>query len=443
MNTIKTIVVVATLLAVGYGAHIVLKQQPISDRFAAAEGVWQDLQQTTPSLDLDAAAASRPQITLPELTQTPLRSIRSDGSSLPAAADVSATAELPANAGHRSTAPATPSGTVQPQLLADLRRHSSNRSGSHANDPSELLPVAPAEPAGVQQAAAALPDASSPGLATRAQHNAPVENRQASAATPIPGYIAPDVLPAAPAPSGAVAPFEQTWSAAEAQLSAGRYAEALFLLSAHYRDQQLSASQRDRLVTLLDQLAGSVIYSPDYHLESPQVVQPGQPLMAMASTYGVTAAFLARVNGLSPSAAHPPGTRIKVVRGPFRAEVSLADRELTLFLDKYYAGRFNCSIGRDLPAQVQEMTVVRVASARPYVDSRTGEQIPPGAPENPYGNHWIELFAATMPGATLGIHSFGSTIDASDTRGCIGVRPEEADDLATILSPGSRVTVVP
>jgi lipoprotein-anchoring transpeptidase ErfK/SrfK len=132
------------------------------------------------------------------------------------------------------------------------------------------------------------------------------------------------------------------------------------------------------------------------------------------------------------------------VQGPFRAELSFSDREITLFIGQYYAGRFNCAIGRDLPAQIRSLDVVRIEGAKPYVDFRTGEQIPANDPKNPYGDRWIELSANSLPGtAGLGIHSYGSAVDASDTRGCISVSPEEANDLALILSPGSRITILP
>ena len=62
MNTIKTIVVVATLLGVGYGAHVVLNK-PIPNRFSSADGVWQDLDEAAPQLDFSAMNESHSEIT--------------------------------------------------------------------------------------------------------------------------------------------------------------------------------------------------------------------------------------------------------------------------------------------------------------------------------------------------------------------------------------------
>ena len=88
------------------------------------------------------------------------------------------------------------------------------------------------------------------------------------------------------------------------------------------------------------------------------------------------------------------------------------------------------------------MEVVEKTATRPYTDVRTGEIIPAGTPENPYGALWIGLrdtqSAENLP---LGIHSSGSAIGASDTRGCITVSDRDADDLQAILSTGSRIEV--
>ncbi len=75
MNTIKTIVVVATLLGVSYGAHVVLNK-PIPNRFSTDDTVWQDVQHSPPQIDFTAMNDARPQIELPDLQPTPLDSVR-------------------------------------------------------------------------------------------------------------------------------------------------------------------------------------------------------------------------------------------------------------------------------------------------------------------------------------------------------------------------------
>ena len=129
------------------------------------------------------------------------------------------------------------------------------------------------------------------------------------------------------------------------------YAQALFTLSLCYGDPSLTSQQQDRVLPLLDQLAGTVIYSREHHLLQPHTTQPGETLAHIASRYSVPPEFLARVNGLPLNAVLPPGQNLKVVQGPFRGQLDLTRRELTLFLNRHYAGRFVVSVGRDAPAQ--------------------------------------------------------------------------------------------
>jgi hypothetical protein len=46
---------------------------------------------------------------------------------------------------------------------------------------------------------------------------------------------------------------------------------------------------------------------------------------------------LQRINGVKNPEFLVPGTRLKVVRGPFRGEVDLAHHEFTLYLNRLYA----------------------------------------------------------------------------------------------------------
>jgi hypothetical protein len=223
-------------------------------------------------------------------------------------------------------------------------------------------------------------------------------------------------------------------------LQNGDLVNALLSLSILYSDESLYDVQRDRLITLLDKLAGTVIYSTQHLVSAPYVVAPGDTWESVAQQWQVPAAFLSRVNGIPPQAPLQAGQQLKVVSGPFRAELSLSRRELTLYLGRYYAGRFNVGIGRGLPANVSSLEVFEKSGPRPYFDARTGQSIAPGAADSPYGQFWIGLRSGggqVDPG--LGIHDTGAAIEASDTRGCITVSSRDADDLQAILSIGSRI----
>jgi LysM repeat protein len=237
--------------------------------------------------------------------------------------------------------------------------------------------------------------------------------------------------------------FEEVWFTAQSKLQNGQLVDALLTMSMFFNDTSLTDQQRDQLVPLLDQLAGSVVYSNAVHIEAPYEVLPGETIESVAQSYGVTPSFIMRTNALS-SPILQPGQQIKVVRGPFRGELSLARRELTLFAGRYYAGRFPVAIGRDLPTQASVLEVIEIAGPRPYLDPRTGEQIAPGDPRNPYGNLWIGLRDSGGPEfANLGLHASGAGVEASDSRGCISLSDSDVDDLQAILTIGSRIQIVP
>ena len=118
-------------------------------------------------------------------------------------------------------------------------------------------------------------------------------------------------------------------------MQSGQLGNALLSLTAWYGEPSLSTEQRERCLNQLDQLAGSVIYSRDSFLEPAHVVQQGETLVDIGRQYSVSPDFLARINGVTNPSQLRSGETIKIVRGPFRAEVDRNASTLTLFLGRY------------------------------------------------------------------------------------------------------------
>ena len=57
---------------------------------------------------------------------------------------------------------------------------------------------------------------------------------------------------------------------------------------------------------------------------------------------------LAKINGIGDPQTLPPGKPLKVLHGPFSAQISTERSEMTLMLDNRYAGRFHVALSRDL-----------------------------------------------------------------------------------------------
>ena len=155
--------------------------------------------------------------------------------------------------------------------------------------------------------------------------------------------------------------------------------------------------------------------------------------MDVAAIYNVQWQLLQNINGIRDPQILVPKTELKVVRGPFRAEVSLQTSHLTLFVDKYYAGRFPVTIGSDPLPPPGDYLVREKREGKDYYPAN-GRTVPAGHPSNPYGHHWIDL------GSEVCIHGSAER-DVSPEYGCISLSPRDAADVWGILSVGSNVTV--
>jgi hypothetical protein len=155
-----------------------------------------------------------------------------------------------------------------------------------------------------------------------------------------------------------LAAFTSDWDEAHDQLSSGRYAEALAVLSGWYAAPDLAVEERQRLEDLLGQLAGTVIYSQQDLLMPPHIVAAGETLPAIAAPLGVNWQLLAKINGIPSPDGLLPGEPLKLLRGPFDAEVSLSRRRLTLRLTGNYAGSFPVAVGEAVAARAEETLAV-------------------------------------------------------------------------------------
>ncbi|MCA9145330.1 MAG: LysM peptidoglycan-binding domain-containing protein [Planctomycetaceae bacterium] len=228
--------------------------------------------------------------------------------------------------------------------------------------------------------------------------------------------------------------FQSAVESVHAKIEAEAWYDALVKLSSHYTDPNLTADEYSQLIDLLDPLAGKVIYSTEHLIEPAYQAQSGDTLKNIADRYEVPWQLLANINGIENPETLLAGRELKVVRGPFRAEVSLSKNELTLFVGKIYAGRFTISVGNDpapLPGQYQ---INDKQPGRTYY-AGNGQTIPIDDPNNPYGRVWLDL------GNNLCIHG-SSPNGASPGQGCIALTARDAGDVYGILSKGSSIVIV-
>ncbi len=409
MQAFKTLLIVAVLSAVSYGVYVALTgARDVEPPPGATPEDWHDGPQielpqfdpaqsgTPPSVPGSSAAVTEPP--MPQVVQPQ-----------PAAA-----AEAP----QFNTTPAHQDAAAPPFVAPSVGPSDASHNLPPVADPAAQLPPSAQEVPGTPSAAYHDPAAAAP----------------------------PPVEMGAPPPAGdGVAPvggslpesnYATDRAAAQALLAEQRLDPALLLLSRWYDDPRLTEQEQHELVLLLNQLAGTVIYSREHLLLPAYEVQPGDSLDRLAQHYRVPWQLLAKINGIADPNQLPPGEKLKVVQGPFDATINMHKRQLTLMLGGRYAGSFPVGIGADHNAADGEFTV-KTKTQNPvyYGPDRV---VDANDPNNPLGKYWIGL------DEHFGIHGTNdpASIGQADSRGCIRLAPRDIEDVYDMLTNESRVRIL-
>ena len=200
-----------------------------------------------------------------------------------------------------------------------------------------------------------------------------------------------------------------------------RLAEVLEQLSKWYNHPQLTPAESRRLTELLDQVAGTVVYSRQHLLEAPYQVRSGDTLQRIGQLHNVPWELLAKINGIRDPQNLQPGQEIKVIHGPFHAVIDLEEREMTLLLQgRYYAGRFPVGTGRGQRGLLGDYTVLRKT---------------PAPPNSPPGGLSLQL------SDRVAIQAAGEAAPADDSPDSIRLDRRDMRDVYDILSVGSRIVI--
>ena len=410
MNSLKTGLVVVVLLAVGYGAYTILNHAP-GPRVPEGSVSWGPLQI---DLGLNTDAASDGQGSLPTDAVAPLvqlpsavdAQIRAPGSGHRPVPTDNALKSVPGDTIAKGRS--DPSAQVMPYNLGKASEAVPIVDGTH----SDLSPFSRAD--------------------TTASTSPAVESPQ-GALTPDSSGQTSISSDAGNTPAWRLG-FNNAWRTAQAQIQEGQLPDALFTLSIWYESPDLPVDEHRRLVDLLDQLAGAVIYSRKHTMEQAYVVRAHETLRDIAEQYSVPWQMLAKINGVRDPDVLVPGQELKVLRGPFRAEIDLARQELTLFMGRNYAGRFPISLGHNPPPRTGIYEVIDKTQGTQGYTEPGGRVIPAADPANPYGMHWLGLSGG------LSIHGSPSTSGAVGS-GCVSLSPRDTADVFAILSRNSRVVI--
>jgi LysM repeat protein len=268
------------------------------------------------------------------------------------------------NTGSAATTPATPAGNGPSGLPFGMSSNAAGSPVATAPPASQMSPSAttmPAESSTNFNAAPAgnfstpptsvmnAPAPSSP-VSTTVAPNSMMPSAPPNSAMPT--STSPNVDAASAGPTGFAAQnnpaaaaqtrhdYEASTRSAMTLLNQGQLVEALRELSKWYGNAIVPPNEEQRFVDVLSQLAGTVIYSRDPWLGPPYQVRAGDSLESIAQQYQVPWQLLAKINGIQNSNGLVPGEKLKIVHGPFQAQLNVQQGWLALFVDGLYAGRF-------------------------------------------------------------------------------------------------------
>ncbi len=394
MNSLKNLFIFAVLAAVGYGVYVSLMNDAPSSPPPGAEDRWAG------PVDVEVPGA---------------------GTAPPFDADTRVTTGVVASSDNSPPVsdPGDPAGPPQVDF-------------GPAADPASATAVQPSTTSAEPPRPSSGYPSPSPGRSQAGDHPPDVSSPDSTAASP-PAEARP---PSQPGPEKIREEFIAFMETAQAKIDEGRLDEVHRVLTSWYGDPRLTAAESARLTDLLDQIAGTVIYSRSPNeFAHVHVVEAGETLETIAETNHVPWQLLARINGIRDPQNLQPGQQLKVVSGPFHAVVHLDDGELTLMVQDRYAGRFPIGIGQD-HENLEGTYQVRDKLVNPTYYGRE-EVVDADDPRNPLGERWIGL------GNQIGIHGTNDPKHVGKTQpaGAICLGDRDIEDVYDILSVGSRVVI--
>lgn len=228
-------------------------------------------------------------------------------------------------------------------------------------------------------------------------------------------------------------------AAIDADIESDRYLAAHKALSKLYWDEP---HLRPAIQSRIDTTARSIYFDPQPHYMPPYEVQPGDQLRLVARDYAVPWEYLVRLNGIDDASRLRSGQRLKVIKGPFSAIVSLSDRTLTIHAHGYFVRQYPVGIGQDGTTPVGAFRVVTKETNPKYWGS-DGNVIERDDPENPLGERWLGLDDGAGNSTSYGIHGTidPESIGKADSAGCVRLHNDDVAEVYDLLGIGSEVVI--
>jgi hypothetical protein len=227
--------------------------------------------------------------------------------------------------------------------------------------------------------------------------------------------------------------------------AAGQLVPAYEELSIWYPQRdKLNLARSELMLNELDGLARDVLYSPkSYPPHRPYMVTT-ETLAAIAKPLLVPPELLAKINAIQrPDQIR--GKELKVVHGPFHAEIRLSKFELTMLVGskRLYAGRFRIGLGPE-GVQPGTFTVVQKQMFPKYYPDPANRQhiIPGGDPHNALGSRLIVFKSAEgLDGAVHGTND-PLSLGKNCKEGGIRLDPQQIEHVYDMLLENESQVIV-
>ncbi|MHC4976853.1 MAG: L,D-transpeptidase, partial [Planctomycetota bacterium] len=167
--------------------------------------------------------------------------------------------------------------------------------------------------------------------------------------------------------------------------------------------------------------------------------------------------FIQRVNKINDPRRIRIGQTLKLVRGPFHAEISKRDYRLDLWAElptdagggRIFIASFPVGLGENnsTPAGSWRVRTNSRLINPPWTNPRTGEYFSADNPENPIGERWIGLEGTdenTSVISGIGIHGTiePGSIGTQASMGCVRMHDQDVRVLYELLAESSSTVMI-
>ncbi len=334
---------------------------------------------------------------------------------------------------HRETAPAKTLSSIAAPPAAEISLKTTNPPSPFGPAKVEFQGVRTAKSAGrpAENAAWARETGNNQSASETNLQTAAVDSSQSLAAAGKDQSAVTSSIPPTLKPRAAATDEPIDFVAIDQLIADGEDVEANFQLSnLYWKRPEIRKQLDERLRTV----SYRIYFAPQPHYMEGHVVEANDVLQNIAKDYGVSWEYLAKLNRTDPKKIRP-GQKLKVIRGPFAAVVDLSDREMTVHSHGHYVARFVVGIGQDNSSPIGTFKVQEKLRDPTYYGA--DGVIEHDDPQNPLGEHWLDL------GDSYGIHGTNdeATVGKTESRGCIRMKNRDIADVYDLLTTGSEVLI--